>query len=253
MEFDYYAAKKEGNVFGKNVLVECGAVIGQNNVFLNNCIIRSFCVIGNDNLFSDNVVLGAIPREKFQGARKGKEIKENPKIIVGSHNLIENSVVVQSPLEGVTRIGNEVCIGAFTHIAHDVTIEDHVITASHCSIGGYSILMLHANLGMGVRIHQRTVVGNFAMIGAGGVVVKHVMPYSTVMGVPARYLHINRVGLERSGMSNNEIELIDQWLTLNEASALPNAVSDSIKTFKHALTIWHRDKGTVPDIDINHF
>lgn len=253
MEFDYYTAIKAGNIFGKNVLVEFGATIGQNNVFLDNCIIRSSCVIGSDNCFSDNVVLGAIPREKFQGAGPGKKITASPKIIIGNHNLIEDSVVVQLPLEGVTKIGDEVCIGAFTHIAHDVTIEDHVTTASHCSIGGYSIIMLHANLGMGARIHQRTVVGSWAMIGAGGVVVKHVMPYSTVVGVPAKYLHINRVGLERDGRSDDEIGLIDQWLTSKGVSVLPDAVSNSIRMFKQALRIWYRDKGTVPDIDLNQF
>lgn len=39
-------------------------------------------------------------------------------------------VVARLPLKGVTKTGDEVYIGAFTHIAHDVTIEDHVVSNS---------------------------------------------------------------------------------------------------------------------------
>lgn len=253
MEFDYYLATQEGNVFEDNVAIEYGAIIGKNNFFSRNCTIKSCCTIGDNNYFSTNVTIGSLSRERFQKPNKPKEITQNPTVVIGDCNVIEDNVVIQSSLEQVTRIGNNVCVGAFAHVSHDVTIKNHVIIASHCSIGGYSILMEYANLGMGSNIHQRTVVGSLAMVGAGSVIVKHILPYSVVVGVPARYLRINNVGLKRAGYSDNEIELIDKWLNLEPSAILSDKLSDLIRTFKYATEIWHRNSGIIPNIDISEY
>lgn len=253
MEFDYCLATQKGNVFESNVSIEHGAIIGKNNFFSRNCTIKSCCTIGDNNYFSTNVTIGSLPRERFQKPNTPKEITQTPKVVVGDCNVIEDNVVIQSSLEQVTRIGNDVCVGAFAHVSHDVTINDHVIIASHCSIGGYSILMEYANLGMGSNIHQRTVVGGLAMVGAGSVIIKHILPYSTVVGVPARYLRINYVGLKRAGYSDSEIELIDKWLTKGSSTILSDKLGDLIRTFKYAMGIWRRDRGIIPNIDISKY
>lgn len=251
MEFDYHKAVQEGNVFEKNVFVEYGAVIGKNNIFSNNCVIRSCCVIGDNNFFSTNVTIGSLSRERFQGPSKPKNITESPKVIIGNNNIFEDNVVIQLSLEKTTKIGNNVCIGAFTHVSHDTEIKDYVITASHCSIGGYCVLLEHANLGMGSRIHQRTVIGSLVMIGAGSVVVNHILPYSTVVGVPAHFLQTNKVGLKRAGLTNDEIEVIEKWLTSKSTILLPEKLYYPIRAFKCAVKLWRRRRGIVPNIEIN--
>lgn len=253
MEFDYYKAEREGNVFEKNVFIECGAVIGKNNIFSSNCVIRSCCTIGDNNFFSTNVTVGSLSRERFQGSSIPKNITNSPKVIIGNSNVIEDNVVIQSSLERITEIGNHVCIGAFTHISHDAEIKDYVITASHCSIGGYCILLEQANLGMGSRIHQRTVIGSLAMVGAGSVVVNHILPYSTVVGVPAYYLQVNRVGLKRAGLTDDEIESIEEWLVSKSTMLLPVKLHYPIRTFKCALKIWCRKRTIIPNIDISEY
>lgn len=251
MNYDYHAAQQKGNTFEDNVLIEQGAILGKNNYFSKNCTVRSGCIIGDNNYFMTNVTLGSFSRERFQGVKRPKDITQTPLIEIGNNNIFEDHVVVQTSLEKVTKIGNHVCIGAFTHVSHDVVIEDYVITSSHCSIGGYSIIMEYANLGMGTRVHQRSVIGTTVMTGAGSVIIDHIAPYSTVVGVPAHYVHANKTGLKRFGISDNDIEAISIALDSGSLSELPEQQKSVFRTFKYAMAIWQLNKKCIPSININ--
>lgn len=249
MKFDYDEAKKNGNIFEENVFIEYGVKIGCNNYFSNNCTIRSNCIIGNNNIFGINVSIGSPSRERIKGTCIAKSVIDNPQIVIGDLNLFEDNVVIQMPLETLTEIGSNVCIGAFCHISHDAFIGNDVVTASHCSIGGYSILLNHANIGMGARIHQRTVIGAYSMIGAGSVIINHIAPFATVVGVPARYLRVNRVGLMRAGLTEVEIEKIDEWYKIKySVQEMPADILICMKDFKQSINVWKRDRPIIPDV-----
>lgn len=44
------------------------------------------------------------------------------------------------------------------------------------------------------------------MLGMGCVVVKNVLPYDKVVGVPARSIGLNMIGMERRNISMEEVE-----------------------------------------------
>lgn len=245
--FDYESAKDRGNIFMGNVEIEYGVDMGYNNIFFENCVIRAGTKIGNQNIFGVGTVIGAMPRERIKGSSDGKKITPIPKVIIGNHNLFEAYSVIQYPVETVTQIMNNVCVGSFSHISHDSIIYNEVTIASHCVIAGYCIILNFSNIGIGAMIHQRSVIGAYAMIGAGCVVVNHIAPTATVVGVPARFLHINRVGLERRGVSTKEIFATEQWL-LNSCkeSLLPYYLKRDYELFVLSLMSWKRNKDIIP-------
>lgn len=221
--------------------------MGCNNIFYNNCVIKKGVQIGNENIFEVGTIIGAFPRERIMGTSKEKPITFSPIVTIGSNNYFEAYSVVQSPLECMTRIGNNICVGAFSHISHDANLYNEVTIASHCAVAGYCIIFDCANLGMGSILHQRSVVGAYAMIGAGSVVVNHIAPAATVAGIPAHYLHINRIGLERRGIPPEAIDATENWLShACDNLLLPQYLSEKYDQFKYSLRLWNREKAIIP-------
>ena len=62
-------------------------------------------------------------------------------------------------------------------------------------------------IGLGSITHQWTDIGESAMIGLQAAVTKHVPPFCTITGVPAKILKLNRTGLERRGFT---AEILDE-------------------------------------------
>lgn len=84
------------------------------------------------------------------------------------------------------KIGRHVLINLNTTIGHDVTIGDYssIMPGSHLS--GHVHLGKGVMIGTGASVLQQIEIGEGAKIGAGAIVTRHVAPFTTVMGVPAR-------------------------------------------------------------------
>lgn len=248
-KIDYRELIDKGNHFGHNVIIEEGTSIGYNNCFHDNCVVKRGTSIGNDNIFETGSVIGELPREYITGSAKKKNILDYPKVIIGDGNLFEAYSVIQGALETETMIGNRVCIGTHSNIAHDVNVCDDVIISSHCSVAGYSIILEHSNIGMGAMIHQRVVLGAFSMIGAGAIVVNHIAPTALVVGVPAFFLRSNSVGLERNGVSKAEIEKIEEWLKSGcVEECIPEYIMMHYDRFKEKIMVWNHNKKVIPSL-----
>ena len=96
---------------------------------------------------------------------------------------------------------------AHAHVGHDSLISDNVTISSGAIIGGHTIIMRHANIGLGAVTHQKTVIGTCAMLGANSFVSKkkHIAPGNIYAGVPAKFLKRNDIGLQRAGLTNEDI------------------------------------------------
>lgn len=235
------------NCFGHNVHIEPFVQIGKRNVFGDNCVIKNGTIIGDNNYFAPGVVIGVASRERIKSCPINKTLTDEPKVIIGNNNCFESYSVVQTAVTSKTTISENVCIGSFSLIGHDVQLDNNSIIAGHCIIAGFCIIMEGANLGIGSMIHQRTVVGAYAMVGAGCIVVNHILPAATVVGVPAKYLHVNRLGLLRAGYSNTTINEIEYWLKDEEKrDNAPSSMTPFYMEFKKAIKIWERNKDAIP-------
>jgi acyl-[acyl carrier protein]--UDP-N-acetylglucosamine O-acyltransferase len=147
-----------------------------------------------------------------------------------------------------TTIGSNTTLGAHTHVGHDGQIADDVIVNSRCSFGGYVIIGKSAHLGVGTIVHQRVAIGGLSMCGAGAVVTRHVHPFATVAGVPARYLHLNRRGLERAGWTSDAIEGANALLEGRSSEPPRCGLTELLlNQFRADQAKWGRSKGCLPN------
>ena len=97
---------------------------------------------------------------------------------------------------------------AYTHVAHDCVIGDHVIMANGASLAGHVQLNDHAILGGFTLVHQFTQIGQFSFAAMGSAITQDIPPFIMVGGKPTKPHGINSVGMERNGISTEDIRLI---------------------------------------------
>ena len=121
---------------------------------------------------------------------------------IGDHNTIRECVTSHSATgEGeATVIGSYNNILANSHLAHNVVLGNRVII-SLAALAGHVVVEDYALVGGLSAVHQFCRIGTMAMTGGCTKVVQDVPPYVIVDGNPAEARTINKVGLERNGVS----------------------------------------------------
>jgi UDP-N-acetylglucosamine acyltransferase len=125
----------------------------------------------------------------------------------------------------VTKIGsnNHILFGA--HIAHNALLGDHIIL-SGAGLAGHVTIENHAIVGGRAAVHQFCRVGRMSIIGGCAKVVQDVCPFMLVDGNPGETRTINKVGLERNGVSEEAQAALKQAykILFREGLTIPNAL-----------------------------
>jgi UDP-N-acetylglucosamine acyltransferase len=121
---------------------------------------------------------------------------------IGDHNTIRECVTIHSATgDGeATVIGSHNNILASSHLGHNVLMGNRVIV-SMAALAGHVLVEDYALVGGLSAIHQFCRIGTMAMIAGCAKVVQDVPPYVIVDGNPAKARTINKLGLERNGVS----------------------------------------------------
>jgi UDP-N-acetylglucosamine acyltransferase len=121
---------------------------------------------------------------------------------IGDHNTLREYVSVHSATgDGeVTRIGSHNHILAYTHIAHNCILGDNIILSNAATLAGHVTVEDYARISI-CAIHQFCRIGRMAMVGGCSKVVQDVPPYMLADGNPAETRTINKVAMERLGVS----------------------------------------------------
>lgn len=179
------------SVIGEHVMIGAGCRIGTH------CVLEGHTTIGKNNRFFTGAVIGSIPQDlKYKG--------EPTRLTIGDHNTFREYVTVNLGTEeggSETRIGGHVLIMAYSHIAHDCQIGDHVILANGVTMGGHVVIEERVVVGGLVGIHQFVRVGKLAMIAACSMAAQDVTPFAMANGYHAKIYAMNKIGLERAGIS----------------------------------------------------
>lgn len=184
------------------------------------CHIGPYCVIGEHvelgdgcHLHSHVVLDGRITlgrgNEIFPFASLGlktQDLKWNGGATytrIGDHNTFREYVTVHSATgDGeYTIIGSHNHILAYCHIAHNVTLGNHIIMSNVATLAGHVTVEDHAVIGGLAAVHQFCRIGRMAIIGGCSKVVQDIPPFMLADGNPAVTRTINKVGLERNGVS----------------------------------------------------
>lgn len=132
------------------------------------------------------------------------------RLLIGSGNVFRefSTIHCATSEEEMTTLGDKNLILAYSHIAHECRVGNHLVMSSHSALGGHVVVGDHVNIGWGVGVHQFCRIGDYVMLGAASKVVQDVPPYMISDGSPATVRTPNKIGLERVGFSRDEIALI---------------------------------------------
>jgi UDP-N-acetylglucosamine acyltransferase len=185
-------------VIGPHVRIGAGTSIGAH------CVLEGRTTIGRNNRIFQFNSLGAIPQDK-------KYAGEPCELVIGDGNTIREFCTfnIGSPGDlGVTRIGDDNWIMAYTHIAHDCQIADHTTLANNTTLGGHVHLGPWVTVGGLTGIHQFVKVGAHAMVGFASAVSQDVPPFMLVDGNPLAVRGVNSVGLRRRDFSSERLAAV---------------------------------------------
>jgi len=186
------------SIIGADVKIDSGTVIGPH------VVIKGPTSIGKDNHIYQFTSIGEDPQDKKYAA-------EITRLEIGDRNTIREFTSMHRGTlqdQGVTKIGNDNLFMAYTHVAHDCVIGNHVIMANGASLAGHVQLNDHAILGGFTLVHQFTQIGQFSFAAMGSAITQDIPPFIMVGGKPTRPHGINSVGMERNGISTEDIRLI---------------------------------------------
>ena len=174
--------------------------IGSSVKIANSCLIDGNTTIGAGCKIYSGAVIGSIPQDlKYDG--------EDTKLVIGENNIIREYTTINiGTIEmGITKVGSNNLIMAYSHIAHDCTIGDNCVLANAATLAGHVKIEDRAVIGGLVAIHQFTTVGKLSIIGGCSKVVQDIPPFATCDGHPARVYGLNLVGLKRAQAASGTI------------------------------------------------
>ncbi|MEM9226684.1 MAG: acyl-ACP--UDP-N-acetylglucosamine O-acyltransferase [Verrucomicrobiota bacterium] len=203
------AIVEEGAQLGKDVSVGAYAYVGAEVTLGDGCTVHhhatveGFSELGAANEVFPYAYIGAKTHDlKFDGGKPGLKI--------GARNVFReySNVHLATNDAELTVIGDDNVILAYSHVAHDCIIGNHLVMSSHAALGGHVVVGDHVVVGWGVGVHQFCRIGEHVMVGACSKLVQDVPPYMIADGNPAEVRAINKVGLERRDFTPEDIDLV---------------------------------------------
>ena len=189
---------------GPFAVIGAGVEIGEGTRIGPHTVIRGPTRIGRDNRIFQFASVGEDPQDMKYGG-------EETRLEIGDRNQIRECATLHRGTvqdQGVTRVGDDNLFMAYTHVAHDCRIGNHVIMANAASLGGHVEIQDWAILGGFTIVHQFCRLGAHSFCAMGSALSKDVPPYVTVGGQPAAPHGINSEGLRRRGFSPAAIAAI---------------------------------------------
>jgi UDP-N-acetylglucosamine acyltransferase len=172
-----------GVTVGANALVEGRTTVGQG------CRIFPFAAVGT------------VPQDlKYQG--------EPTLLEIGPRTVIREFATVNLGTEGgggITRVGADCLLMAYSHVAHDCRLGSHVILANAATLAGHVDVEEWATVGGLTAVHQFVRVGAHAFVGGCSAVVMDVPPFVSASGNRAKLYGLNVTGLRRRGFDEETI------------------------------------------------
>lgn len=179
-------------VIGNNV------EIGENTVISDYVVIRDNVSIGANCKIYSHSVIGEDPQDfSYKG--------ETSYVEIGDDNLIREYVSIHRATgEGEkTIIGNGNMIMAYCHVGHNCIIGNKNIMANAVQLAGHVTIQDQVTIGGLSAIHQNCRIGRLSMLSGMAGVTQDVPPFFIYAKAPAFAVNLNRIGIKRSGISDD--------------------------------------------------
>lgn len=181
-------------VIGPRVSIGPGASIGSH------ALIESETYIGANAKIYSHAVIGTDPQDiKFAG--------EHSTVHIGDNATIREFVTINRGTvdRGDTKIGDNVVLLAYAHVAHDCIVGDNCLLSNCGTLAGHVVLEDYVIIGGLAGVHQFGRIGEHAFIGGALGVTRDVPPFVLVGPDPTRVVGLNSIGLKRRGFASETI------------------------------------------------
>lgn len=205
---------------GAFTLVGADVEIGEGTQIGPHCSVHGPTRIGRDNRVIGHAAIGGEPQDKkFAG--------ERTELVIGDNNLIREFVTINRGTAGgggVTTIGNDNWLLAYTHVAHDCHVGNHCVFSNNTTLAGHVVVGDWVIISGFAGAHQFCRIGAHAFLGMGALTNGDVPPFTMVgsdsLGRPRG---INSEGLKRRGFSPERIAAIKRAYRTLYVAGLPLA------------------------------
>lgn len=228
----------EGVDIGPFCIIHANVKIGRGTKLHSSVVVGQWTEIGENNDIYPGAVIGVAPQDlRYSGERAYTR--------VGHRNVIREYVTVHraSDAEGMTSIGDDNLIMAYTHVAHNCIVGNQIIIANSCGLAGHVEIEDQAVLGGMCGLHQFVRVGKLAMLGGMAQIRQDVPPFSMVDGQPARIFGMNIRGMQRRGINKDSRQalkgcyrlILQSGLNLTQALNSIRASVDQTDEVRHLI------------------
>lgn len=213
-------------VVGEHVTIGSGAILYAH------VVVTGRTTIGEDAMIHSFCTIGAPSQD-----RKADE-GEIAYTTIGSRTVIREYTSIHrgsADAGGVTAVGDDCLLLAYTHVAHNCRIGNSVTMSNFAQLAGHVVVEDHAVIGAMSGVHQFVRIGRYAFVGGYAKLGRDLPPYFLADGNPPEVYGLNAVGLRRAGFSREALtELKEAYKTIyrsekNTSQAIA-ALRESVKT-----------------------
>jgi UDP-N-acetylglucosamine acyltransferase len=185
----------EGTRIGPYAVIGEHVELGPGCVIHPHAVLDGYTTLGAGCEVYPGAAIGLRPQHlKYDGSPTRLEI--------GARTVMRECVTLQpgssGPGLGLTKIGDDCFIMAYSHIGHDSTVGNGVVIANATQVAGHVLIQDHAILGGVTTVHQFVRIGARAITGASSRVQQDIPPFMMADGHPARLYGLNSTGLKRA-------------------------------------------------------
>jgi UDP-N-acetylglucosamine acyltransferase len=178
-------------------------VIGAGSTIASHVVVEGWTELGEDNKIFQFSSVGADPQDlKYAG--------QETYLKIGDRNRIREFTTLNRGTEeggGITKIGHDNLFMAYSHVAHDCIVNDHVILANGATLAGH------------IEVESNAILGGLSAV-HGAMVAQDVPPYTIAQGDRAKTVGLNLIGLKRKGFTEESIKGIKKSYRLIFRSGL---------------------------------
>lgn len=178
--------------------------IGADTEVFAHVAIEGHTTIGERNHFHPFSSIGTPPQDVGYS-------NEDTQLVIGNDNVIREYVTINRATtkeEWRTVIGDHNYLMAYSHVAHDCLLSDHVVMGNGATLGGHTHIGKYAILNAFLAVQQFVRIGEHAFLGAKAGIDRDVPPYMITAGPRAKLYGVNQVGLKRRGFTQETIDIL---------------------------------------------
>jgi len=169
------------------------------NIIHASAIIYDGVVLGDNIYIGPGCIIGAPPEHPDIDPRN---YQSNGMVVIKDGSILHGNNTVDCGMNEPTIIGENCILMKGAHVGHDVQLGQKVVLACGSLVGGHSKLSDYSYIGLNAVLHQFSVVGKGAMLGASGFSKGELEEFGMYVGVPAKKIGLNVRLMSKMGINH---------------------------------------------------